>query len=339
MARIAAGNIVITEVFDGADGVNPDVQNWVFQDALSAPSTPADSAGVPTGWTDSAPASPTNLVWSVLGIQTAGTGNFSWGTVVQITGSDGANGTDGTDGVDGTNGTNGTNGSNGVDGTRGPGRFSANVTLGNTTIPSIGSTDYNADAREGMCVAVGGTWTSSCSDSLGDPVAGDIMVVTYTDSVGDTFTRGGIHDGTGVADNDWSGFDLQIDGNLLVSGTVVADTINMDTANISGTLSAANIEASGLTIDSSQVTNLPSGGGGGGAAAWAAGSYDADDQVYHNGNIFVANTTTSDEPPSADWDALVGTADTTASSRLEVSSDKIEIYSGGVLRVLLGNLA
>ncbi len=46
---------------------------------------------------------------------------------------------------------------------------------------------------------------------------------------------------------------------------------------------------------------------------------------------------------STDWEALLG-GDTTAalsatSSRMEITSDKVEIYNNGVLRVVLGNLS
>ena len=43
---------------------------------------------MPTGWFDAAPASypSTHLVYAVLGKQTASTGNFVWGTVVQLSG-------------------------------------------------------------------------------------------------------------------------------------------------------------------------------------------------------------------------------------------------------------
>lgn len=38
--------------------------------------------------------------------------------------------------------------------------------------------------------------------------------------------------------------------------------------------------------------------------AWSAGSYDQYDAVEHNGSSYVANTTTTEEPPHADWDLL-----------------------------------
>lgn len=37
---------------------------------------------------------------------------------------------------------------------------------------------------------------------------------------------------------------------------------------------------------------------------WAAGTYHAGDAVAHNGSSYVANATTTDEPPSSHWDVL-----------------------------------
>ena len=83
----------------------------------------------------------------------------------------------------------------------------------------------------------------------------------------------------------------------------------------------------------------------GDAAVYAFG-----DIVYGSGgNLFectnVAGCSFSVAPTSAstDWEALLG-GDTTAAnaataSRMEITSDKVEIYNNGVLRVILGNLA
>lgn len=40
------------------------------------------------------------------------------------------------------------------------------------------------------------------------------------------------------------------------------------------------------------------------AGAWSAGSYEAGEAVSHDGSSYVANTTTSQEPPHSDWDVL-----------------------------------
>ena len=77
----------------GTDGTNPNVINWIFQDSATLPATPANDAGIPTGWTDDSPASPTNDIYTVQGVQTAGTGDYVWGTVIKLTGNTGDTGT------------------------------------------------------------------------------------------------------------------------------------------------------------------------------------------------------------------------------------------------------
>jgi hypothetical protein len=47
-----------------------------------------------------------------------------------------------------------------------------------------------------------------------------------------------------------------------------------------------------------------SAGGESWEGAWSAGSYTTGQIVVHNDVVYQANTTTSDEPPSADWDVL-----------------------------------
>jgi len=39
---------------------------------------------------------------------------------------------------------------------------------------------------------------------------------------------------------------------------------------------------------------------------WTAGEYEEDDLVFHEGKYYVANTTTSEEPPHTDWDEAEG---------------------------------
>jgi len=80
-------------------GTNATDFNWIFQASATAPTTPSPTAinVMPTGWSDTAPASypSTHLVWAVLGKQTLGTGNFVWGTVVQLSGDTGPTGAPG----------------------------------------------------------------------------------------------------------------------------------------------------------------------------------------------------------------------------------------------------
>lgn len=55
--------------------------------------------------------------------------------------------------------------------------------------------------------------------------------------------------------------------------------------------------------------------------AWSAGEYEAGQAVSHDGSSYVANTTTSEEPPHADWDVLAAKG----------SSDGIELAAGVVV--------
>ena len=59
--------------------------NIVFKRASSAPATPSDSPGVPSGWADSPPAG-TDLLFAVNGTKAVGATNFTWGTVYQVEG-------------------------------------------------------------------------------------------------------------------------------------------------------------------------------------------------------------------------------------------------------------
>ena len=248
----------------GTDGTNPNVINWIFQDSATLPATPANDAGIPTGWTDDSPASPTNDIYTVQGVQTAGTGDYVWGTVIKLTGNTGDTGTsitattvvvssgtqvtidssdatvadvvfnvdNGTDGSDGSNGTNGTDGTDGADGTRGAGEFTSNVTLTDNTIHTVGGTKFNTDALVAIRTVLGSTI---------NPVAGDTVTITYTKLDTIVYTLSGVHSGVGVLDNSWASKDLQIDGSLIVSDTIVSSAIK------AGTIEASDIKTGTIT--------------------------------------------------------------------------------------------
>ena len=69
----------------GENGLTGASVNIVFRRDSSTPSTPADSAGVPSGWSDSPP-SGTDILFAVKGTKTVGGSNFTWGTVYQVEG-------------------------------------------------------------------------------------------------------------------------------------------------------------------------------------------------------------------------------------------------------------
>ena len=120
-----------------------------------------------------------------------GEGGLDWSTPVE-------------DGIDGTNGV------------RGAGQFPASVVLGaGVEPPLVTSTTFSDNALVIIVARLGAGAT---------PVAGDVAIITYVRTDSTVQTRSGIFNGTS-----WEEFDYQIDGNLLVTGTVVADTINANT--------------------------------------------------------------------------------------------------------------
>ena len=161
----------------------------VYKDAASKPSKPTDSAGIPVGWITSIPASVPNTLWVSLGKKTGGVGNYVWSNVLESSGTQ-----------------NNVTGSNGTNGGRGAGFFKGDNTAG--TLPVIDDTTFKAHAL---------TVTGSASDL--DLVEGDVVYITYTGTTNNDQLVA-IWDGT-----NWTAFTNEIDGNLLVNGTVVADTI------------------------------------------------------------------------------------------------------------------
>lgn len=375
MARTVTGQIVLTEVFDGNDGLAPDNQLWIYQDASSQPSVPSPSASVPAGWTSTLPASVTDVLYGSLGVQANGTGNYTWGNIVQLSGIDGVIG---------------------QDGARGAGRFDKTITLGGTTIPAVGSTDFNDDAQEALCTSVGGTWTTSCSTTRGVPVEGDIIVITYFDSNGVSHTRGAIHDGTGLADNDWTTFAIQIDGSLLVEGTVVADSLTIGNSGGFYVDDNGHLTLRSITVTSppafnpaltyktgeavaylgteyicnrhsgclgSDLASAPYPGLGENLDGWelfgnaqpavtnfinafdnTKTDYALDELVFHNGNMYACDNaggcdgTTQEPGVSSVWETLVGGQQTSSSSRMVIDSNKIKIFDNTTNVITLGDL-
>ena len=71
---------------DGAAGADGQAINIIFQRAASQPSTPSNSAGVPTGWYDTVGSVPagSNPIWSSVGTRASTTSNWVWQTPVRI---------------------------------------------------------------------------------------------------------------------------------------------------------------------------------------------------------------------------------------------------------------
>lgn len=186
MPKTSSGYLPLTNQTGGGEGAAADEFLYVYQDAASKPSKPSDSAGIPVGWITSVPTNVTNTVWVTLGKKTEGIGNYVWSNVLESSGTQ-----------------NNVTGSNGTNGARGSGFFKGDNTA--STVPVINDSDFIADAN---ALVTGGT-----------PVEGDVVYITYTGATNkDELVA--IYDGT-----NWTAFTNQIDGNLLVNGTVVADSI------------------------------------------------------------------------------------------------------------------
>lgn len=223
----------------------------IYKRSSSAPSAPSggsynfgsNTSTPPTGWLASPPAGSTPLYTSTTLASVSGASgtdsSLSWTTPTILV-------------QDGTTGSQGVAGSSG---TRGSGRYDKSFSV--TTAPAVGSTSFNNNARQTICEALQGSWSTSCSISTANPVAGDIVALTYTESSGNTVTRAAIHDGTGVADNDWQSFALQLDGSLLVGGTVAASAIVADSITSNqidtGAITADEIDASAVTVSKMNI--------------------------------------------------------------------------------------
>jgi hypothetical protein len=185
----------------GTNGADPDVQNWIFQDKATNPGKPSDSAGVPSGgWVDDSPASTTNLLWTTVGTQTAGAGNFVWGEPVQLTGDPGPQGDSVTGGT----------------GPRGAGVYS-------------GFTSLTSDPGGNQAVGSGSTFGTEAQDVLtdegaGSPRNGDRMTLTNGDFVMSRYYSGGL----------WREITQLIDGNLIVTGSVLAETLENNDSGLNG---------------------------------------------------------------------------------------------------------
>ena len=205
--KTTSSTITLHKSTVGTSGANADVMLRIYLDTLTKPSTPSNSVAVPSGWTDVIPSSVTTRLWMIVGNQTAGTGSFIWGNPVDVSPRSG---------IDGENGTNGSAGS------RGNGFFTKSITLGvGVTVPTATTSQFNLDARDTICIDMGGTYSSSCSVTIGEPVVGDLVTITYFDSTGaNPDSTSGMYNGS-----TWEAFALQIDGNVLVDGTVEADSL------------------------------------------------------------------------------------------------------------------
>lgn len=73
--------------------------------------------------------------------------------------------------------------------------------------------------------------------------------------------------------------------------------------------------------------------------AWSAGSYSAGEAVSHDGSSYVANTTTTQEPPGSDWDVFAAKGDGGGAESFLELTDTPSGYSGQAGKVPVVNEA
>ena len=159
---------------------------------------------------------------------------------------------------------------------------------------------------------------NSCSVVSGVPIGGDTVVATYQDSneaPGNTTTLAALHDGTGIANDDWTAFELVIDGDLLVQGTVVAEALIVDGATLipspdgGGQLTVGQINADNINANQITTEKIAAGAAtfdkidlngqlavstaGSGAISW--GKNDADD--VNSVGLFLGNANATNTDP------------------------------------------
>ena len=199
---------------------------------------------------------------------------------------------------------------------------SARVTIGTTTV----TLTYNQIAGQTICNDQLGDYTvvgatGSCSLDVGNPIPGDVVILTFLDSTelpGNTTTRAAIFNGDENAtpsniNDDWTEFEFVIDGDLLVQGTVVAEALIIDGATLQsapgglgvltvGQINAANINANAVTtakLDAGAATfdkinlngQLIVETDGSGAISWGkTGANDVNSGGLFMGNANATNT-------------------------------------------------
>jgi hypothetical protein len=245
----------------GTNGADPDVQNWIFKDSASnpgKPTCPSCTVGTTTlaeaitdGWVDASPASTTNLLWTTVGTQTEGVGDFVWGEPVQLTGDTGPQGNSVTGGT----------------GPRGAGVYS-------------GSTSLTSDPGGNQAVGSGSTFgtdaqTVLTGEGAGSPRNGDRMTLTNGDFVMSRYYSGGL----------WREITQLIDGNLIVTGSILAETLENNDSNTNG-----------FRLGQTTSQSLPTGAG------VNAGTYD-----LHSTVKVTSNTENVSSSPEIDQALLVVT--------------------------------
>ena len=113
------------------------------------------------------------------------------------------------------------------------------------TTPIVGDAAFNTFALAEIATVVG---------TGAFPVLGDVFTLEFTNTSTDiTTVLNGVHDGTGNAADDWETFAVELDGSLLVQGTVTSDSI------LTGAITADKVTVDG-NINITSTTGSISGG-------------------------------------------------------------------------------
>jgi len=161
--------------------------------------------------------------------------HYTW---TKYVGEDGSNGTNGSDGSDGNNGSNGTDGSNGSNGTNGSDGSNGN-NGSNGSNGTSGAGFYRYGTSNGAWPSTS-TANSYLATAAGRSVVQDDVLTIYKTT---NPTVGSTRRYTGSA---WVTAALLIDGDMIATGTImgdriVANSLTVDTANITGDLAANRI--------------------------------------------------------------------------------------------------
>ena len=161
---------------------------FIFQQSATAPATPTGGSWnfttnvgtPPTGWTQTPPVTPTNIVWVSIAFVNSKTGStFTWSapaTWVQLgtsgfsgySGKSGYSGYSGTNGASGTSGYSGTNGASGTSGYSGYSGYSGSGISGYSGYSGSGTSGYSGfSGISGFSGAVGTSGYSGISGANG----------------------------------------------------------------------------------------------------------------------------------------------------------------------------
>ena len=161
---------------------------FIFKESATAPSTPTGGSWnfttnvgtPPTGWTQTPPVNPTNIVWVSIAFVNSKTGStFTWSapaTWVQLgtsgfsgySGKSGYSGYSGTNGASGTSGYSGTNGASGTSGYSGYSGYSGSGISGYSGYSGSGTSGYSGfSGISGFSGAVGTSGYSGISGANG----------------------------------------------------------------------------------------------------------------------------------------------------------------------------